>query len=289
MNKKKWICLLAAAASLSMASCGVDNEAVTINHKEGAASEQKTGVSELADEDTLYQYSTYSAFAQGTYNGLITSKDFLTYGDTGIGIADGLDGAMVAADGVMYKIGSDGTATECEKNDKIAYGAVTTLNGSRTQSVLEIKGYKNFCDALSNQIILNQICIARIDGKFSSVKLSCPSAQSEPYKPYEQASKDNVAYRYKDISGTVIAVYYPEFYEGISQSGWQMYFISEDKTKGGIVSDIHITEGKCIIEKTSKFSLETPQTDEFNKLTLKAGGVTESDTDDEESSQEMQQ
>ena len=283
MNKKILCILSATVLSLSMVSCSSLNlnndDASAIVHKKDAVSDQKTEVSDYADEETLYQYSTYNAFSQGTFEGLTPAKDFLTYGDTGLGYADGLDGAIIVVDGTAYHITSDGVAKECDKNDKIAYGAVTKLNSSKTQSILEIKGIKNFCNALSNQIILNQLNIAKIDGTFSSLKLTCPKAQSEPYKSYKTASKDNVNNSYKDIKGTIIAVYYPEFYDGIGQKGWNMFFISEDKSKGGIVTDVHIKEGKCIIEKTSKFALETPQTDSFNKLTLEAG--IDSDTDDE--------
>jgi acetolactate decarboxylase len=56
----------------------------------------------------VFQTSTIDALLIGAYDGELSCRRLLRYGDLGIGTFDGLDGEMVLLDGIVYQIKADG-------------------------------------------------------------------------------------------------------------------------------------------------------------------------------------
>lgn len=64
------------------------------------------------------------------------------------------------------------------------------------------------------------------------------------------------AFKFDNMSGTLVCVYYPDFMDGINAAGWHIHFVSDDRQKGGHVFDLKMKSGQhsSIRSAGSKFS-----------------------------------
>ena len=88
------------AAGLGLAGCGA--AAGT------AATEPKASSEAVTDKETMYQVALLQSLTQGYYDGIITVGELKQHGDTGIGTFEGVNGELIALDGVVYQALSDG-------------------------------------------------------------------------------------------------------------------------------------------------------------------------------------
>lgn len=92
-----------------------------------------SGPNTIASEDTgtLFQVSQFNTFSAGNYNGNVTYAELANHGDFGIGTVNGLDGEMVALDGVFYQIPVEGTPRQTSATAQTPYATVTFLKETR--------------------------------------------------------------------------------------------------------------------------------------------------------------
>ena len=69
-----------------------------------------TASAQTFDREVLVQTSTIDALLDGVYDGELTYAELSRYGDFGIGTFEGLDGEMIAFDGAIWQVKSDGKA-----------------------------------------------------------------------------------------------------------------------------------------------------------------------------------
>ncbi len=116
---------------------------------------------------------------------------------------------------------------------------------------------------------VNCFYLVKVTGSFQKVKVRAPHAQSEPYPSLEQVlARDQEEFTYTNQKGTLVALYCPAYFDGLNEPGWHMHFISEDKTKGGHVLDVSFVEAYAEFDRTDKFYLMLPETQDFAKLDL---------------------
>ena len=105
-----------AAPALALLLFALTAAGVSCGGQEGTAAEQP---------DTLYQVSTLGALNTGVFEG---SEDYATlrqHGDCGIGSFTGLDGEMVALDGVFYQVRTDGVPVQASDGQSAPFAMVT--------------------------------------------------------------------------------------------------------------------------------------------------------------------
>src|ERR1700733_3105156 len=74
-----------------------------------ASTQSPTPPAASQDVETLTQVSTYPALQLGEFDGDTTFAQLERNGDFGLGTFDGLDGEMIALDGVFYQAQADGS------------------------------------------------------------------------------------------------------------------------------------------------------------------------------------
>ena len=74
--------------------------------------------------DRITQTSTIDALLAGAYDGQITCRQLLSYGDFGIGTFDKLDGEMTVLNGKIYQVKSDGKVYNPAGDTKTPFATV---------------------------------------------------------------------------------------------------------------------------------------------------------------------
>jgi len=236
----------------------------------------KTQEMSLAAEnsDVLYQVSTLNALMQGYYDGVISIEELLKDGDTGVGTFGTLDGEMIVLDGVVYQAKSDGTV-------EVAPGSMTTpfscieyfteeIPLHNLAGISDIQGLKDLLMSAIEEEAGNDnvFYMTKISGDFSMIHLRSVPKQEKPYRPLSEIADEQKEFIYEDLSGTLVALYCPDYVDGINLPGWHIHFISEDKTKGGHVLDLALESGSGAMDLITDYQLILPNDEAFADLEL---------------------
>lgn len=227
---------------------------------------------ETEKSDRLFQVALLQSLMQGEYDGVITVGELKTYGDTGIGTFQSVNGELIALDGVVYRALWDGSVDVPSDDETVPFSNVTFFDADITKNNITAASsdeLKDIMNSMANSSGRNQFYMAKVTGNFPSVLVRSELPQKEPYKHLDEALKtDQREFTYKDISGTVVALYCPDYMDGLNTYGWHLHFISEDRTKGGHVLDLSVMNAVIEMDIISEFNMIVPNRDSFNKKGL---------------------
>lgn len=221
----------------------------------------------------MYQVSTLQALAKGDFYGNATIEELLANGDIGLGTFEAVDGEMIVLDGICYRAKADGTVEIADAGDATPFASVTYLNKNiafELENIADMSGLLAKLDDVVKTHGENNIYACRIDGSFHEVYARSEMKQhSEPYKTFAKVLEtDQREFEFKNVSGSLVCVYFPQYMDGLNVAGWHVHFISDDRTMGGHVFDCSLQEGKAYMGRTEGFNFLIPKTRFFQKLTL---------------------
>lgn len=225
-------------------------------------------------EVKMYQVSTLQALMLGYTRKVIDVAELKKHGDTGLGTFVGVDGEMIMIDGECYRALEDGTAVEADEKLGVPFSSVCNFSGSRNFKLPPMDTIDKLKVMLNNRIEehfgLNSMHVARIDGQFRVVHARSESAYHAHHVTLkDMLSETQKSFRFDNVMGTLICVYYPDYMDGINAPGWHMHFISDDRTKGGHVFEIDMLHGHASLDKITKIELQLPYEPAFDTYALK--------------------
>jgi acetolactate decarboxylase len=220
--------------------------------------------------DVLVQTSTIDALLDGVYDGYTTFGTLKKYGDFGIGTFNGLDGEMIALDGLFYQVKSNGVAYNVRDSLKTPFSVVTFFHFESKQPLktgLTFAAFKKMQkDFFESPNIFYAI---KIEGKFKNVRVRSVPKQVKPYPQLKEVVKHQKVYDFKNIEGTILGFYCPSYVKGINVPGFHLHFINEKKNAGGHVLDFIISNAVLEIDEKYDFFLSLPKSNAFRRSNLK--------------------
>lgn len=222
-------------------------------------------------KDLVFQNAPIQALLAGCYSGTMSIHDLKKHGDFGFGTLDSLDGEMIVLDHAFYQIQSDGKARLLADKDTSPFATVLFFKSGQAlapKGTMNLKGMTAYIDSkLPSE---NLIYAIKVEGRFPLLKVRSVARQKKPFPVLTEAIKEQKIFELKDQEGTLVGFRFPPYATGINVSGYHFHFLSKDKTLGGHVLDLQV-EGPCIqIDKSHRFSMELPETEEFLKFRFAA-------------------
>ena len=222
--------------------------------------------------DRLFQVALLQSLMQGEYDGVITVCELRHYGDTGIGTFQGVNGELIMLDGTAYRAKWDGSVEVAPDDETVPFSNVTHFDPDITAGHVKAES-QNELKSILNSIVRkhgrNQFYMAKVTGHMSSIIVRSELEQKAPYRPLDEALKtDQREFKYSDIEGTIVALYCPDYMDGLNTAGWHLHFISEDREKGGHVLELSVDDGVLELDIISEFSMIVPDRDSFNEKVL---------------------
>ncbi len=222
----------------------------------------------------IYQVSTLQALALGYTRPVVTVREFLEHGDTGLGTFQDVDGEMIVADGVCYQAKQNGGIVRAPETAGVPFAVVGSLQNARQirfEALPDVEALKTELTLrIEEGFGLNSIHIARIDGEFGLIRARAGAAyRSQHVSLKEILSKTQKDFCFENIAGTLICVYYPDYMDGINAPGWHLHFISSDRTLGGHVFDVDLKKAQANINKINLIELQLPNEPVFDTYSLK--------------------
>lgn len=222
----------------------------------------------------MYQVSTLQALMLGYSRAVISVNELLDHGDIGLGTFTDVDGEMIVLDGSCYRATQTGDITAAEPERGVPFSTVCKMKDSRpiefgcVNSIEELKAELN--NIIDSHFGLNSMHMARIDGEFEVVDARSESGYESVHVDLKTIlGKTQKSFRFENIAGTLVCVYFPDYMDGINAAGWHLHFISNDKKHGGHVFDVIMKSGKGQISKINEIEIKLPDEPMFDTYSLK--------------------
>lgn len=216
-----------------------------------------------ATTDSLRQGGTMNALMGGLYDGAFSSCQIRPWGDFGIGTFDKLDGEMIVLGGSVYQAKADGTVV-LKKKFTSPFALLKTFSADETFEIPTSLNFTELKGWLDIKLPGTQLPYAiRIDGEFETVTVRSVPAQEKPYRKLTDVVKDQPVFEKKNIRGTLVGFRLPENFQGMNVPGYHFHFLSQDRTFGGHVLDVKVTEGTALVDRAGEWSIVFPQGQDF--------------------------
>ena len=224
------------------------------------------------NREKIYQVALLQSLAMGYFDGSITVKDLKTHGDTGIGTFEGLDGEMIVLDGVVYRANQDLKINVVKDDVLVPFSNVTFFEKDFSVKLADVKdkaAFEKILDEQVNKHGRNSFYVVKVSGTFNEILIRSEAGAKEPYPTLVEALKTQKEITPKNISGTVVGLYCPDFMLSLNSTGWHFHFISADKKIGGRVLDLNVKSGEVQFDKTDAFQMDLPKKENFHALNFK--------------------
>lgn len=244
--KNKWIIISITLALIAIIACASFYALLQINS------------SAPVDRETLYQLAAFNTFSAGNFSGFMPFSELSKHGDFGIGTVDGLDGEMIALDGVFYQIATDGAPKQIDPAVKCPYATITYFDADKTLTVAGLN-YTDLKAYLDNSLPSKDAIYAiKVSGTFEYVQARSPAKQFQPYPTLTQAVTNQTVWTFNNISATAVGFWFPSSMTGVDYVGYHLHIITDDKTAGGHVLDCIISNATIEIDQTNNYNLVLP-------------------------------
>ncbi len=217
---------------------------------------------------TVIQVSTYPALAQGMYDGDLTYARLRQISDFGIGTFDGMDGEMVALDGTFYQAKVDGSVRPAAPTLECPFATMHFFHSDRQVTLsAPLQTYDQLKARLDSYLpLLNRPYAFKINGTFAYLKLRSIPKQNTPFPPLKDVIAQQAVFEHRNIKGTLVGYWFPEYLASLNATGYHLHFISEDKQKAGHMLDCSLTQATAVIDDLDSVLLLIPQTAAFQKI-----------------------
>ena len=222
----------------------------------------------------MYQVSTLQALMLGYSRAVISVSELLSHGNIGLGTFTDVDGEMIVLDGECYRALENGDIVMAEPDRGVPFSTVCTMSASyplefdRMDCIDDLKTELNHI--IDDNFALNSMHMVRIDGDFELVDARSESGYESVHVDLKTIlEKTQKAFKFENVRGTLVCVYFPDYMDGINASGWHLHFISEDRKHGGHVFEIVLRSGKGEISKINSIELKLPDEPIFDTFALK--------------------
>jgi acetolactate decarboxylase len=217
---------------------------------------------------TLFQVSTSGALVKGIYQKAVSSKLLLNYGDFGLGTFENLDGEMVVLDSAIYQVRSDGEVLKIMDDVGTPFAVVTHFVADRDLTIENASSFEELsqiCDRYRDSD--NLFYAFRIDGRFAHVHTRAMKATLDGL-PLAKAAAIQPEFDFKDVDGSLVGIWAPQFSSALNIAGYHFHFLSEDRTKGGHLLECSGENLRVRVERLNDFHLSLPESEEFLRADL---------------------
>lgn len=224
----------------------------------------------LSQDDAIHQVSLMQSFMHGEYDGVISVEELKQYGDTGLGTFEGVNGEMIVLDGEVYQAAADGSINVMKDEEKIPFTTVTHFDSDEKIPEISANNFDDLTAQLDKEVEkygTNNMYVVKIKGYFPEITVRSVVKQEKPYKEFTEVAKvDQKVFNYTNQTGTIIAVYFPEYMNELNMHGWHLHFLNDAKDKGGHVLGLTMEKGSGEIDTIQEFDMILPKSDSFAKM-----------------------
>jgi acetolactate decarboxylase len=205
---------------------------------------------------------------EGIYERAVSSKVLLNYGDFGLGTFVNLDGEMVVLDGTVYQVRSDGKVLKVNDDVGTPFAVVMHFSADQDETIDDASSFDSLTKVCDQYRDSNNLFYAfRIDGRFAHIHTRAMKATLDGL-PLVKAAAIQPEFDFKDIEGTLVGIWSPQFSSALNVAGYHFHFLSQDRTQGGHLLECSGKNLRVRVQRLNDFHLSLPESEEFLKADL---------------------
>ncbi len=225
-------------------------------------------------KDKMFQVSTLQALALGYTRAVIPVSEFVRHGNTGLGTFEGVNGEMIVIDGRCYQANMHGQVSAADPDTGVSFAVIAECGDEKKIQLAPCASIDDLKEQLDHVVDdafeLNSMHVVRVDGLFESVSARSESGSSTNHVEL----KDILAGRQFDFvftrtKGSLVALRFPDYMDGINAVGWHFHYISNDRTQGGHVFNLSFEKADAYVKTISQIELRLPTGPVFDTYDLK--------------------
>jgi acetolactate decarboxylase len=218
---------------------------------------------------TLYQVSAAVALVEGVYEGAVSVGTLRDHGDLGLGTFANLDGEMVIVDGRFFQVRADGSARECADDVLTPFAAIARFVADAAVTLEHANSLSDLASCFDTLRHSDNIFFAlRVDGHFDYVHARAV-CRTHAGVPLVQAAAVQPEFEFRDVAGTLVGFWTPEYAKTLNVPGYHLHFISNDRTRGGHLLQCRGDSLRLRIQREGSYHIALPETEEFLKADLR--------------------
>ena len=223
---------------------------------------------DASSNGNLFHYGFIDSFLGGMYDGGLTYRELLDHGGFGLGAPDKLDGEITVLEGKAYQTKASGNTTEVKDSDKTSYAFVTQFSKNFGFPLKNLTTKEELEKTLDKQLTnANGMYAIKISGVFKKLKTRAfPPVKNKPYPELTSMLQNQAFFEYENIEGTLVGFRLPVYLNSVNVPGYHFHFISEDKSKGGHVLELNISEANIEIDILDSYTVQIPKSEDFVKF-----------------------
>lgn len=222
------------------------------------------------DHDAVYQVSTSGAIFDGVFEGFVTVADLRRHGDLGIGTFDSIDGELIMVDGQCYQARSDGSVRIAPDDLLTPFASVCWHHADATFEIdggVDWAGLAEMIDQRRESA--NATVGIRIDGHFDRLHVRA-ACRTESGVDLAEATSQQAEFVHRDLDGTLVGFWTPQFVRAIGIPGYHVHCISADRRFGGHLLDLEGHHLRVELNWTNDLRLAMPAHGAFMTADLAA-------------------
>lgn len=224
---------------------------------------------DVVKSDSLFQYSTINALMSGIFDGDITLNEVAEHGDLGLGTLNGVDGELTILDNKFYRFDNEGVMSEVSGDTQSPFVVSTNFDIDKTATITNVTNATDLSEKLLAQLDnKNNFYAFKMPVTLTYLKTRSEAKQERPYPLLKDVLANQSEFEYKNVKGTFVGFYTPNYAATINVPGFHFHFISDDKTLGGHILNLAFDKANVQIDSISEFKVELPQSAEFANADL---------------------
>lgn len=220
------------------------------------------------EQPTLFQVSNSTALTQGVFDGAVTIRELKEHGDFGLGTFDGLDGEMIALEGVFYRADSAGNVAVAADTALAPFAVITEFPAEPPFTLPAIASFADLTAQLdAHRQSDNLFYAVRLDGHFARIKARSIARQPEGTTLAEAAAGQS-EFTFTEVDATLAGFWTPAYARTINVAGWHVHALTADRRHGGHVLDVAGKNLSASLAELADVRLAIPETAEFLEADL---------------------
>jgi acetolactate decarboxylase len=218
---------------------------------------------------TLFQFSTSTALVEGIYQGAVRVGTLREHGDLGLGTFEDLDGEMVVVDGHFFQVRCDSSVREVADVVLSPFAVITRFDPEPAVTLGRCPDMSYLTSRFDLLRHSNNVFFAlRVDGQFEYVHTRA-MCRTEEGIPLVRAAAVQREFEFRDITGTLVGFWTPEYAKTFNVPGYHLHFISADRTRGGHLLQCRGANLRLQIQREGNYHIALPETEDFLKADLR--------------------
>jgi acetolactate decarboxylase len=182
---------------------------------------------------------------------------------------------MIVLDHAVYRVSPDGKIIQADDKALVPYSIITFYHQDDTLSLNGEIDYPALKAYIDRRIPSRNLFYAfRINGVFDYIKCGGANIQEKPYnKSLVQMLADRPVYEGRNIKGTLVGFWCPEYIGDINTIGFHLHFLSDDHSLGGHLMKFSARSLEIGYDTKFSYKILLPETKNFEEAHFRSDPV----------------